>query len=141
EEARFAGTPPLLGWFRFRPRDGDETALGVLFAFVRNQDSAWAQALNYLARYLDEALLMAPAEARPPDPATPETTAHPLYLDLAAQLGHRTAELHRALCPEGPTDPAFAPEPITAEDVATWRVRALASTESMLATLSARLGS
>ncbi len=141
EEAHFAATPPLLGWFRFRPRDGEEIALGVLFAFVRNQDSAWAQALNYLARYLDEALLMAPAEARPPDPATPEATAHPLYLDLAAQLGLRTAELHRALCPQASSDAAFAPEPITQDDVAAWRARALASAESMLATLSARLGS
>jgi maltose alpha-D-glucosyltransferase / alpha-amylase len=140
EEARFAATPPFLGSFHFRGRDGEETALGVLFAFVRNQDSAWAQALNYLARYLDEALLMAPAESRPPDSATPEATAHPLYLDLAAQLGHRTAELHHALCPQSWTDPAFAPEPITAEDVASWRVRALASAESMLAMLSARLG-
>jgi maltose alpha-D-glucosyltransferase / alpha-amylase len=140
EEAHFPATPPLLGSFRFRGRDNEEIALGVLFAFVRNQDSAWAQALNYLARYLDEALLMAPAETRPPDPATAEATAHPLYLDLAAQLGLRTAELHRALCPQSSTDPAFAPEPITAEDVASWRARALASAESMLATLTARLG-
>jgi len=139
EEAHFPATPPLLGWFRLEPRDGDEITLGVLFAFVRNQDSAWAQALNYLARYLDEALLMAPAEARPPDPATPEAGTHPLYLDLAAQLGLRTAELHRALCPPGPTDAAFTPEPITPEDVAMWRARALAAAESMLATLSARL--
>jgi maltose alpha-D-glucosyltransferase / alpha-amylase len=140
EEAHFAATPPLLGVFHFHPAEGEEIALGVLFAFVRNQDSAWAQALNYLARYLDEALLMAPAEARPPDPATPEATAHPLYLELAAQLGLRTAELHRALCPERTTDPAFAPEPITAEDAAQWRTRAIAAAESMLATLSARLG-
>ena len=93
----------------------------MLFAFVRNQGSAWSQALNYLTRYLDEALLMAPHEPRPAEPPTPEALAHPLYLDLAGQLGQRTAEMHRALCPDGAVDDAFAPEPITAEDLAQWR--------------------
>ena len=40
-------------------------------------------------------------------------------LDLAKRLGERTGELHRAFAT--PTsDPAFAPEPITAADVARW---------------------
>ncbi|HJT07304.1 MAG TPA: maltose alpha-D-glucosyltransferase [Stellaceae bacterium] len=125
EVAAFANTPPLLGDFRFIDGDGQETALGVLFAYVRNQGNAWSQALNYLTRYLDEALLMAPHEARAAEPPTPEALAHPLYLDLASQLGQRTAEMHRALCPDGAVDEAFAPEPITAEDLAQWRDHAV----------------
>ena len=39
-----------------------------------------------------------------------------IYLDSAAMLGRRTAELHLALA--SPTDdPAFAPEPLTADDL------------------------
>jgi maltose alpha-D-glucosyltransferase / alpha-amylase len=136
--ANFLNTPPLLGTFRFVGGDGEETALGILFAYVRNQGTAWSQALNYLTRYLDEALLMAPHEARPSEPPTPEAVAHPLYLELAGQLGQRTAELHRALCPEGPVDADFAPEPIGAEDLAAWRDRALEAARTVLDNLARR---
>jgi maltose alpha-D-glucosyltransferase/alpha-amylase len=138
EVAHFAHTPPLLGSFRALASEGEETALGVLFAYVRNQGSAWAQALNYLTRYLDEKLLMAPHETRPGEAPTPEATAHPLYLELAGQLGQRTAELHRALCPEGPVDADFAPEPITKADLAQWRERAVAAARVMLDNLARR---
>ena len=63
--------------------DGEETALGVLFAFVRNQDTAWAQALNYLTRHLDEGMLMAPLATGPGEVPTPEASALPMYLELA----------------------------------------------------------
>jgi maltose alpha-D-glucosyltransferase/alpha-amylase len=138
EVAQFQNTPPLLGDFRFLGESGDETALGVLFAYVRNQGNAWTQALNYLTRYLDEALLMAPRETRSADPPTPESTAHPLYLELATQLGLRTAELHRALCPAAPVEEPFRPEPIDATDLAAWRERAVGSARSMLAHLAQR---
>jgi maltose alpha-D-glucosyltransferase/alpha-amylase len=43
------------------------------------------------------------------------------FLSLARQLGLRTAEMHRAFSEQGHDDPDFAPEPITAKDVAEWR--------------------
>jgi maltose alpha-D-glucosyltransferase / alpha-amylase len=138
EAAHFPNTPALLGGFHFVDEAGGETALGVLFAYVRNQGSAWSQSLNYLTRHLDEALLMAPQEARRSEPPTPEALAHPLYLELAAQLGRRTAELHRALCPETPVDDAFAPEPITAKDLAQWRERATRAAQVTLDNLQRR---
>jgi maltose alpha-D-glucosyltransferase/alpha-amylase len=139
----FPNTPPLLGAIHFAAGDGEQAALGVLFAYVRNQGSAWTQALNYLTRYLDEALLMAPHEARAEEktaatPPTPEALAHPLYLDLAGQLGQRTAELHRALCPDVEVEPAFAPERLTHADLAHWRERATAAAAQMLANLARR---
>jgi maltose alpha-D-glucosyltransferase/alpha-amylase len=138
EVAHFPHTPPLLGAVHFSDEAGGEAALGVLFAYVRNQGSAWSQSLNYLTRHLDEALLMAPHEARPSEPPTPEALAHPLYLELAAQLGRRTAELHRALCPDVLVDDAFAPEPTTAEDLAHWRERAIGAARVMLDNLARR---
>jgi maltose alpha-D-glucosyltransferase/alpha-amylase len=136
--AGYPNTPPLLGSCRFVDGAGEETALGVLFAFVRNQGSAWSQALNYLTRYLDEALLMAPHAPRPNEPLMPEVAAHPLYLELAAQLGRRTAELHRALCPETAVDDAFAPEAVTAADLAHWRDRASNAARATLDNLARR---
>jgi maltose alpha-D-glucosyltransferase / alpha-amylase len=138
ETAHFANSPPLLGACHVADEEGGSAALGVLFAAVRNQGSAWSQALNYLTRYLDEALLMAPHEARPSEPPTPEALAHPFYLELAAQLGRRTAELHRALCPAAPVAAAFAPEPIAAADLAQWRERALVAARATLDTLRRR---
>jgi maltose alpha-D-glucosyltransferase/alpha-amylase len=138
EIAQFPNTPPLLGLLRFIAENGEETALGVLFAFVRNQDSAWPQAINYLTRYLDEELLMTSPAAGPTEPPTPEASAHPMYLERAGQLGRRTAELHQALCPEATDDPAFAPEPIAAEDLAQWREAAVASARAMLGNLARR---
>ena len=138
EVANFANTPPLMGYFALE-RDGGESALGVLFANLRNQGDAWAQAQNYLTRYLDEALLMAPHAGRLAETApSAAQTAHPLYLDLAAQLGQRTAELHRALCPDAAVAPDFTPEPISSEDILRWRSRARATAESALAALAAR---
>jgi maltose alpha-D-glucosyltransferase / alpha-amylase len=138
EVAHFPHAPPLLGAFHFVDDAGPETALGVLFAYIRNQGSAWSQSLNYLTRHLDEALLMAPHDARPSEPPTPEALAHPLYLELAAQLGRRTAELHRALCPDVPVEEAFRPEPIAAEDLARWRDRATEAARAMLDNLARR---
>ncbi|HZB92507.1 MAG TPA: maltose alpha-D-glucosyltransferase [Stellaceae bacterium] len=141
EVAHFANTPPLLGACRFIAENGEETELGVLFAYLRNQGSAWTQALNYLTRYLDEGLLMTPREPRPAEasaPLTPEATAHPIYLELAAQLGLRTAELHRALCPDFDVEPAFVPEPITPADLAQWRERATLAACTMLDSLARR---
>jgi maltose alpha-D-glucosyltransferase / alpha-amylase len=138
EVAHFANTPPLMGYFTL-DRDGGETALGVLFANLRNQGDAWAQAQNYLTRHLDEALLMAPHTERPAEAAPAiAQTAHPLYLDLAAQLGQRTAELHRALCPDGAAPADFTPEPISVADISSWRGRARAMAERALASLAAR---
>jgi maltose alpha-D-glucosyltransferase/alpha-amylase len=50
-------------------------------------------------------------------PASPFARDHVgIYLDSAATLGRRTAELHQALAsPDG--DPAFSPEPLTSHDL------------------------
>jgi maltose alpha-D-glucosyltransferase/alpha-amylase len=139
DAAGFTATPPLLGAFRLQGGELGDTALGVLFANVRNQGDAWEQALNYLSRYLDEALLMAPREAGAAgDAPRSDQTSHQLFLELAAQLGRRTAELHRALCPEGPADDAFAPEPLTETDVAAWHARATKNANATLDNLARR---
>jgi maltose alpha-D-glucosyltransferase/alpha-amylase len=154
ERAGFANTPPLLGTIELsfsaedaaegRERtDGVSTgqaadspiAIGVLFGFVRNQGDGWTMALNYLSRYLDDALNEAAPGAGPPDREVELPDPAHFFLGLARQPGLRTGEMHRALAECGGDDPAFAPEPITPADIAAWRRELQESAEDMLARL------
>src|SRR5205085_5464669 len=59
ERAGFGNTPPPLATIEVvaTGESGEEaSALGVLFGFVRNQGDGWTLALDYLLRYLDDAL-------------------------------------------------------------------------------------
>jgi maltose alpha-D-glucosyltransferase / alpha-amylase len=118
ERAGFANTPALLAFMELAldRKEGPEAhALGVLFRFVHNQGDGWTQALDYLTRYLDDALTS--SGTRPSDLPDPDV----FFLALARQLGIRTAEMHRALAEYDAGDPEFAPEPIGVEDVREWR--------------------
>jgi maltose alpha-D-glucosyltransferase/alpha-amylase len=117
EHAGFANTPPLLASLEIAldsESGAEEHALGVLFGFIRNQGDGWTQALNYLTRYLDDALSTGD---------DPSTLADPdvFFMMLARQLGIRTAEMHRALAEHAGDHPDFVPEPIAPEDIAEWR--------------------
>jgi maltose alpha-D-glucosyltransferase/alpha-amylase len=132
ERAGFANTPPLLATIEARVEGTQapgEHAAGALFQYVRNQGDGWTQALDYLSRHLDDALVAAgsgPSQLGDPD--------H-FFLALARQLGIRTGEMHRALAEFGHGDPAFAPEPVTAEDVAEWRAALREDAAAMLRAL------
>ena len=130
ERTGFANTPPLLAFIELDlDGDGPQThALGVLFGFVRNQGDGWTQALDYLTRYLDDALSTGTRASDLPDPDV-------FFLSLARQLGIRTAEMHRALAEGDRDDPDFAPEPITAADIGEWRRELETAAADMLAKL------
>jgi len=132
ETAGFANTPPLLATLEIAI-DGEggreEHALGVLFGFVRNQGDGWTQALNYLGRYLDDALIASgdgPSALADPDV---------FFLMLARQLGIRTAEMHRALAEYAGDHPDFVPEPVSPEDIAEWRDDLAGAAAHMLSSL------
>ncbi len=133
ERAGFANTPPLLAFIELDLDGGggpETNALGVLFGFIRNQGDGWSQALDYLTRYLDDALLS--SGTRPSDLPDPDV----FFLALARQLGIRTAEMHRALAEQGLDDPDFAPEPVHPDDVAEWRRGLEAAAADMLSKLA-----
>jgi trehalose synthase-fused probable maltokinase len=99
----FRHVPRLAGWVEYEGTDGPAT-LAVLQEFVPNAGDGWKHVVTTLRERL------ASGSGRPaPDP---------LVEDMR-RLGAITAGLHVALASDG-TDPDFAPEPTTREDVAHW---------------------
>src|SRR5438874_2575931 len=138
ERAGFANTPPPLATLELTlpGAEGNDTcAAGVLYRFVRNQGDGWTLALDYLTRYLDDALNEAAPGATPPGRAADMPDPDHFFLALARQLGLRTAQMHRALAECAGDDPAFMPEPITCQDLAEWRQTLEQNVEVMLARL------
>ncbi len=114
--AHYPNTPEFLGAVEHVAKSGEPTALAIAFAFVPNQGDAWNAVVEALDRVLEDIALI------PEDEENAEGDLERLQvfpLDIARRLGERTGELHRALAT--PTDdPAFAPEPITAQDIERW---------------------
>ena len=144
ERAGFPNTPPPLATIELEltgEEGEEESALGALFGFVRNQGDGWTLALDYLTRYLDDALIEAAPGAMPPGRRADLPDPDHFFLALARQLGLRTAEMHRAFAEHGDGDPAFEPEPITGEDLAQWRDELCEAALAVLAQLErARAG-
>jgi len=131
--AGFANTPPLLGTLEFDGRTGETTALAAAFGFVLNQGDGWSFTLEYLGRELDALTLTMPADLED-QPADPEEVDFSVYRHYARILGQRTGELHRAFAIDT-DDPAFAREPITGDDLETWRRSVAAQAKAGLASV------
>jgi maltose alpha-D-glucosyltransferase / alpha-amylase len=132
ESAHFHNIAPFGGCTEYS-RDGQpDSALAMLQGLVMNEGDGWQWTLEELDRYYE-------ASAPQPFPSDrmhdqnlsafrlsesePTALARDhlgLYLDAAALLGSRTAEMHLALAQPTP-DPAFTPEPLSAEDIARLR--------------------
>jgi len=106
EVAHFKNCVPLAGAVEYLPTNGESAAVALLQAYVPNQGDAWSYTLSYLERFVE---------------SMREEETHGAYLTLIQTLATRTAELHQAF--EMGTDAAFAPEPLTAQDVEAWRAR------------------
>jgi maltose alpha-D-glucosyltransferase / alpha-amylase len=134
DTAGFKNVPPLLGSMEFVDRSGEQTAIGCLHGFVRNQGDGWAYTQTYLARFLDECVVL------PAEELAARKGVHDVYLAQMQQLGLRTAGLHRALCT--PTsDPAFKPERLTNADLKTYLQYVRESGNAALKALSDRVKS
>ncbi|HEX2216140.1 MAG TPA: maltose alpha-D-glucosyltransferase, partial [Xanthobacteraceae bacterium] len=128
--AGYQNTPPFVGSIELI-KDEQEFALAVVQGLVENQGDGWALTTAYLDRFLEETRLLAADAA--PDPGQ-----HAAFLLRMRQIGRRTAELHRALASSN-HDPAFAPEPVTREDLAQWSEDACEQAEQAFDELQRRL--
>jgi len=110
ERAHFTHVPPYAGSLEYE-HDGQAATLGILQGMVPNEGDGWTGALEELQRYYE-------ASAPKTFPTgSPDPREHVgIYLDAAATLGRRTAELHLALA-SAADDPALAAEPLGPEDL------------------------
>jgi maltose alpha-D-glucosyltransferase/alpha-amylase len=130
EHTTFDRVPKVAGALEYRRAHGSPLLLGLLQQLVHNQGNGWDHALDNLRTYFARALPAGnPAAALHPlpglldlsPPAPPRAIAEWIgsYLESAATLGRRTAELHWALA-SSTDDPDFAPEPLTPADLSNW---------------------
>ena len=128
EHTKFDRIPPFAGSIEYEPiADSEPATLAMLQGLVANEGDGWTSTLEELGRYFEAcAPLSFPQNLSDELEDPPELSERPasqlaqdhvgIYLDFAATLGRRTAELHLAL--SQPTDdPAFAPEPLTSADL------------------------
>ncbi|ALJ35528.1 maltose alpha-D-glucosyltransferase [Azospirillum brasilense] len=134
EVAGFQNTPRLLGSVEHVAEDGTPTALFVLQGFVRNQGDGWSSTVDSLVRDLDDIRL---GLAHDPEEPT-EGEPFGMHAAMMATLGQRTAELHCALA-KRTGDPAFDPEPVTADDLKGWGEAARRQAEAAFAALPGAL--
>ena len=108
EESTFTRMPRTAGAVEYHRPDSGPRTLALLQELVANQADGWQYTLAELGGYFERVA----GRADSPEAAT---EALGTYLHSAATLGTRTGELHLALA--AGSDPAFAPEPLTAPDL------------------------
>jgi maltose alpha-D-glucosyltransferase/alpha-amylase len=137
EHSGFRAIAPFGGSLEYHPLapEAAETAtstLAMLQGLVPNEGDGWEWTLEDLQRYFEQISVVPMPEEHYPRanvvltemselPESEWTREHVgTYLDAAALLGRRTAEMHLAL--GQPThDEAFAPEPMTETDLSVLR--------------------
>jgi maltose alpha-D-glucosyltransferase / alpha-amylase len=125
-KSSFRNVPPLAGYVEYLDEHGATSSLCMLQGYIANQGDAWQFTLQALAEYygnapqtdsldateIPRAPLLTLYRQPVPDKARRRIGA---YLDAAALLGRRTAELHLALA-SATDDPDFAPQPFSEVD-------------------------
>jgi maltose alpha-D-glucosyltransferase / alpha-amylase len=124
EVAHFPRIAPFLGDITLKSKDTGPITIAMLQGLVENEGDGWQWTLDELSRYYDSvATLPSPQDLGPPPTLSSENETPSLarehaalYLDAAALLGRRTAEMHIALAT--PThNPDFLAESFTTADL------------------------
>jgi maltose alpha-D-glucosyltransferase/alpha-amylase len=109
EKTNFNGIPPFAGLIEYAPAAaGETTTLAMLQGLVANEGDGWKWTVEELDRYYETCAAVtlpenASAELGDPLDLSERPTSQlardhvGIYLDSAAMLGRRTAELHLAL--------------------------------------------
>jgi maltose alpha-D-glucosyltransferase/alpha-amylase len=141
----FTRAPAIGAVLDYQRRGESCSSLGILQQAVESQSDGWTHAMDWLSRFFDQvgsrelpssALLAADDDGTP---ARIVTDVMGGYLEIAAAIGRRTAEMHLALA-ASPDNAGFSPEPLTADDLAAATRRAIANADRTLQSLAAALG-
>ncbi|MCA1561606.1 MAG: maltose alpha-D-glucosyltransferase [Acidobacteria bacterium] len=126
EKIGFTRVPAVAGALEYRRPAEEPTIIGMLQQLVQSQADGWSHATDELGRFYDQVHgRRVPSEPLPrsiselvdsPIPRSARDVLSP-YVDTAATLGRRTAEMHLALSSDA-SDAAFSPEPLAIDDVA-----------------------
>ncbi len=124
EVAHFPRIAPFLGEITLADQEGHRTTIAMLQGLVANEGDGWRWTLDELARFYESAATSPPPKDQGTSPTlggeahipTEASERAGLYLEAAALLGRRTAEMHSALATET-QDEAFRAEPFTAADL------------------------
>ena len=126
ETAHFTRIAPFLGDITLSSESGEPITIAMLQGLVENEGDGWQWTLDELSQYYDSVAILpalqdtgsSPSFLSENEPSSLAREHAGLYLDAAALLGRRTAEMHLALAT--PTDnPAFLAEPFTSSDLTT----------------------
>jgi maltose alpha-D-glucosyltransferase/alpha-amylase len=122
EKAGFPRIPPFAGLLEYRFPGEEPMTIGLLQGYVPNQGDAWEFTLDVLSRFIERVLTHHPELPEPPAPCAsllecdfdglPERVHEMIgtfFLEMAALLGRRTAQMHLALAADA-ADPAWRPE-------------------------------
>jgi len=124
----FTGVPPFAGSIEYSSHDGEPSTLAMLQGLVQNAGDAWRWTDEELQRYYETCASRAfPEELAQQRASSGGASAEQeisqaardlvgIYLESAAGLGRATANMHLALAAPT-TDPRFAPEPLTYQDI------------------------
>jgi maltose alpha-D-glucosyltransferase/alpha-amylase len=131
EKTTFDRIPPFAGSIELEPAadHAEPTILTMLQGLVANEGDGWKWTIEELDRYFETSAPLPFPENTSAEPGDPLELSEQsdlqvardhlgIYLDAAATLGRRTAELHLALAAPS-DDPAFAPEPLTSQNFQT----------------------
>ena len=128
EKTSFSRIPPFAGSIELKASpDSEPITLAMLQGLVANEGDGWKWTLEELDRYFEtcaplrfpdnvEAEMGDPLELSDQPVSQVARDALGIYFEAATTLGRRTAELHLALASR-PDVPAFAPEPLTPENL------------------------
>ena len=142
-DAGFSRVPLMAATVDYVAAGGGQSSIAMFTRpqqSIEGQTDGWTHAMEWLGRLFDQVRARSLPADVPVDfsDAPPASVAEVLstYLEVAAILGRRTAEMHLALSISS-DDPRFAPEPVSDTDVAAAVGAAHARAERTLSALEA----
>jgi maltose alpha-D-glucosyltransferase / alpha-amylase len=139
ERIGYPRVPAVAGAVEYQMTAEKPMTIAMLQQLVESQADGWRHATDEISRFFE-----AVAGSTPPPGAVPDSLTDAIgvpypeaidamagYAATAETLGRRTAEVHLALAADT-SNPAFSPEPFTAEDLADVRRSAVAQARSAL---------
>ncbi|MFQ5657220.1 MAG: alpha-amylase, partial [Candidatus Methylomirabilales bacterium] len=116
----FKHAPLLAGHITYAGDDAFAATIGLLQDFVPNRGDGWTYTLQHLQGFYEFARQRSGEGVRRAEEVHRLTEEYSrAYLHDLTSLGQITGALHNALASDS-SDPAFAPEPVTPQDVEEW---------------------